>query len=100
MVSNVAVAAELGYLTVPDGLLVSLDELGELPANRQLILSTGSQGETHSAVALIAAGEHKYVQTEPGDLVIFSSRVIPGNERVIGRAINALLRRSQRLRQT
>jgi ribonuclease J len=93
MVANVAVAAELGYLTVPEGLLVSLDELGELPADRQLILSTGSQGETHSAVALIAAGEHKYVQTEPGDLVIFSSRVIPGNERVIGRAINALLRR-------
>jgi ribonuclease J len=93
MVSNVAVAAALGYLTVPDGLLVSLDELSALPANRQLILSTGSQGETNSAVALIAAGEHKYVQTEPGDLVIFSSRVIPGNERVIGRAINALLRR-------
>jgi ribonuclease J len=93
MVSNVAVAAELGYLRVPEGLLVSLDDLEELPVNRQLILSTGSQGETNSAVALIAAGEHKYVQTEPGDLVIFSSRVIPGNERVIGRAINALLRR-------
>ena len=93
MVGNVAVAAELGYLTVPDGLLVSLDELAELPAERQVILSTGSQGETNSAVALIAAGEHKYVQAEPGDLVIFSSRVIPGNERVIGRAINALLRR-------
>ena len=93
MVGNVAVAAELGYLTVPDGLLVSLDELAELPAERQVILSTGSQGETNSAVALIAAGEHKYVQAEAGDLVIFSSRVIPGNERVIGRAINALLRR-------
>ncbi len=93
MVGNVAVAAELGHLSVPDGLLVSLDELAELPANRQVILSTGSQGETNSAVALIAAGEHKYVQAEPGDLVIFSSRVIPGNERVIGRAINALLRR-------
>ena len=93
MVGNVAVAADLGYLTVPDGLLVSLDDLADLPADRQVILSTGSQGETHSAVALIAAGEHKYVQTEPGDLVIFSSRVIPGNERVIGRAINALLRR-------
>jgi ribonuclease J len=93
MVGNVAVAAELGYLTVPEGLLVSLDELAELPGERQVILSTGSQGETNSAVALIAAGEHKYVQAEPGDLVIFSSRVIPGNERVIGRAINALLRR-------
>jgi ribonuclease J len=58
-----------------------------------MILSTGSQGETHSAISLIAAGEHKYVDAGPGDLVIFSSRVIPGNERVIGRAINALLRR-------
>jgi ribonuclease J len=93
MVGNVAVAAELGYLTVPDGLLVSLDELAALAPERQVILSTGSQGETNSAVALIAAGEHKAVQAEPGDLVIFSSRVIPGNERVIGRAINALLRR-------
>lgn len=93
MMSNVAVAAELGYLRVPEGLLVSLDELDDLPAARQLILSTGSQGETHSAISLIAAGEHKYVQAGPGDLVVFSSRVIPGNERVIGRAINALLRR-------
>jgi ribonuclease J len=93
MVNNVAVAAELGYLKVPERLLASLEELAELPARRQLILSTGSQGETNSAMALIAAGEHKYVQAEPGDLVVFSSRVIPGNERVIGRAINALLRR-------
>jgi ribonuclease J len=93
MVANVAVAAELGYLDVPGGLLASLDELAELPPSRQLILSTGSQGETNSAMALISAGEHKYVQVEPGDLVVFSSRVIPGNERVIGRAINALLRR-------
>jgi len=93
MVANVAVASEMGYLKVPEGLLVSLEELGELPARRQVILSTGSQGETHSAVSLIAAGEHKYVEVGPGDLVIFSSRVIPGNERVIGRVINALLRR-------
>jgi ribonuclease J len=92
MVGNVAVASELGYLRVPEGVLVSFEELGELPPERQVILSTGSQGETNSAVALIAAGEHKYVRVEPGDLVIFSSRVIPGNERVIGRAINALLR--------
>ena len=93
MVANVAVASEMGYLKVPEGLLVSLEELGELPARKQVILSTGSQGETHSAVSLIAAGDHKYVEVAPGDLVIFSSRVIPGNERVIGRVINALLRR-------
>jgi ribonuclease J len=93
MVANVAVASEMGYLKVPGELLVSLEELDRLPARKQVILSTGSQGETHSAVALIAAGEHKYVEVGPGDLVIFSSRVIPGNERVVGRVINALLRR-------
>ncbi|HJV54988.1 MAG TPA: ribonuclease J [Methylomirabilota bacterium] len=93
MVSNVAVAAELGYLQVPEGLVMPLEDLAELPAQRQVILSTGSQGEPNSAISLIAAGDHKYVQTSPGDLVIFSSRVIPGNERVLGRVINALLRR-------
>jgi ribonuclease J len=93
MFTNVTVAQELGHLTVPDGLIMPLEDLAELPAQRQVILSTGSQGEPNSAIALIAAGEHKYVQAGPGDLVIFSSRVIPGNERVIGRAINALLRR-------
>ena len=93
MVANVAVAAELGYLRVPTGLVLPLEDLAELPAQRQVILSTGSQGEPNSAISLIAAGEHKYVQANPGDLVIFSSRVIPGNERVLGRVINALLRR-------
>jgi len=93
MVSNVTVAAELGYLRLPDGLVQPLEDLAELPPQRQLILSTGSQGEPNSAIALIAAREHKLVQAGAGDLVVFSSRVIPGNERVIGRAINALLRR-------
>jgi ribonuclease J len=93
MVANVAVAAELGYLRIPDGLILPLEDLAELPAQRQVILSTGSQGEPNSAVSLIAAGEHKYVQAGAGDLVIFSSRVIPGNERVLGRVINSLLRR-------
>jgi ribonuclease J len=93
MMTNVAVAQDLGYLTVPEGLIVPLEELAELPARRQVIVSTGSQGEPHSAISLVAAGEHKYVQTGPGDLVVFSSRVIPGNERVVGRVINALLRR-------
>jgi ribonuclease J len=92
MERNVAVAAELGYLQIPDGVLLPLEELVALPRSRQLILSTGSQGETHSALALMAASEHKYVQIERGDLVIISARVIPGNERTVGRVINALLR--------
>jgi len=89
---NVAIAAELGYLRVPAGLIVPLEALAEVPASRQVILSTGSQGEPHSALALMAAGEHKYVRVERGDLVIISARVIPGNERTIGRVVNALYR--------
>jgi ribonuclease J len=92
MQKNVALAAELGYLHVPEGVLLPLDELSRLPAHRQVVLSTGSQGEPNSALALMAAGEHKYAQIESGDLVILSSRVIPGNERTVGRVINGLYR--------
>jgi ribonuclease J len=93
MQRNVAVAAGLGVLHVPEGVLVPLEDLVKLPRERQIILSTGSQGEPHSALALMAAAEHKYVQVERGDLVIISARVIPGHERTIGRVVNALLRR-------
>jgi ribonuclease J len=92
MEKNVAIAAELGYLTLPPGLLRPLEELVTLPPDRQVILSTGSQGEPNSALALMAAGEHKYVQVARGDLVVISARVIPGNERTVGRVINALYR--------
>ncbi len=92
MEKNVRIASELGYLRVPEGVLESLEAVAALPASRQLIVSTGSQGEPNSALALMAAGEHKYVRIERGDLVIISARVIPGNERTVGRAINALFR--------
>jgi len=93
MERNVAVAADLGYLTVPEGLIRPLEDVVGLPPQRQLILSTGSQGEPHSALSLMAAGEHKYCQIARGDLVVLSARVIPGNERTIGRVINQLYRR-------
>jgi ribonuclease J len=64
-----------------------------MPPARQVILSTGSQGEPNSALSLMAAGDHKYFEIGPGDLVILSSRVIPGNERTVGRIINDLYRR-------
>jgi ribonuclease J len=92
MERSVAIAAELGYLRVPPGLLLPLEDLVALPAERQVILSTGSQGEPNSALALMAAGEHKYAQIARGDLVVLSARVIPGNERTIGGVINALYR--------
>jgi ribonuclease J len=92
MVGNVGIASELGYLTLPEGVIVPLEELADLPPHRQVLLSTGSQGEPNSAIALMAAEEHKHVQIEEGDLVILSARIIPGHERVIGRVINALFR--------
>lgn len=92
MQKNVAIASELGYLRVPPGVLRPLEEVVALPADRQVILSTGSQGEPNSALALMAAGDHRAVQVERGDLVIISARVIPGHERTIGRVVNALLR--------
>jgi len=92
METTVRLAAELGYLRVPDGTLVPLDELSALPPYRQVIISTGSQGEPNSALALMAAAEHKYLQVMEGDLVVLSARVIPGHERTITRVVNQLLR--------
>src|SRR5437762_11636059 len=92
MEKNVAIASELGYLRVPSGLLAPLEEMVALPPERQVILSTGSQGEPNSALALMAAGEHKDGQIARGDLVVISARVIPGHERTVGRVINALYR--------
>ena len=93
MEKNVRVASDLGYLRVPADLVMPLDDLVALPSGRQVILSTGSQGEPNSALSLLATGEHRAMQVQRGDLVIISARVIPGNERTIGRVINALLRR-------
>ena len=90
--TSVRLAAELGYLGVPEGAVLPLEELSALPSYRQVILSTGSQGEPNSALALMAAGEHKYLQVNQGDLVILSARVIPGHERTITRVVNQLLR--------
>jgi ribonuclease J len=90
---NTRIAAELGILRVPDGLILPLEDVAALPPSRQLILSTGSQGEPNSALALMAVGEHKYVTIEREDLVVISARIIPGNERTVGRLINALFRR-------
>ena len=92
METSVRLAAEHGYLRVPDGVLLPLEELSGLPAYRQVIISTGSQGEPNSALALMAAAEHKYLRVTDGDLVILSARIIPGHERTVMRVVNQLLR--------
>ena len=93
MIANTRIAADMGYLKIPPGVLVRLDELRHLSPAETVIIATGSQGEPLSAIARIAAGEHKQIEITPGDTVIFSARVIPGNERSIARTINQLLRR-------
>jgi ribonuclease J len=97
MVANTRIAAELGYLRIPDSTLVGLDELERLPVAQRVIVTTGSQGEPLSAIARMAVAEHKQVQISPGDTVIFSARVIPGNEKSIARTMNGLHRQGARV---
>jgi ribonuclease J len=97
MVANTRIAGELGYLRIPEATLVSLEELQRLPPARAVIVTTGSQGEPLSAISRVAAGEHKQLRVAPGDTVIFSARVIPGNEKSIARTINRLLRQGARV---
>ena len=93
MAANVRIAGELGYLRVPPDTLLRLDELHRLPPDQGVVITTGSQGEPLSAVARMAVGEHKQLEIQPGDTVIFSARVIPGNEQSIARTVNQLLKR-------
>ena len=93
MVQNLAIGQALGYLRVPPGLIVDLGELQKLPPERVALLTTGSQAEPLSALTRIAMNDHKQVQVAPGDTVIFSSKMIPGNEKPIGDVINHLHRR-------
>ena len=97
MTANVRIASELGYLKIPPDSLVRLDELRQLPPAQGVIITTGSQGEPLSAVARMAVGEHKQIEILPGDTVIFSARVIPGNEKSISRTVNQLFKRGARV---
>jgi ribonuclease J len=89
MVRNMSIAADLGYLHVPDGVVVDLKEAARLPSSRVVYMSTGSQGEPMSALARMANRDHTIV-LETGDTVILASSLIPGNENAVYRVINAL----------
>jgi ribonuclease J len=93
MVANVRIARQLGYLHIPDDLLMDLKELPRMPREQVCIISTGSQGEPRSSLIRIAMNDHKQIKLERGDTVILSSRVIPGNERTISELINHLYMR-------
>jgi ribonuclease J len=92
MVRNMAIARDLGYLTVPPGVLVEAKELADLAPERQVLVSTGSQGEPMSALSRIAQRNHNFVHIAEGDTVVLASSLIPGNENAVYRVINGLAR--------
>jgi ribonuclease J len=93
LVANAQIALDLGYLRIPRDMWVRLDELKNLADNEVVIITTGSQGEPMSVLSRIATDEHKTIKVKEGDVVILSAKMIPGNERSIGRIINHLFRR-------
>ena len=84
------VSTVLGYMDIPDNVIVNIDELNKLPKSRSVIISTGSQGEAMSALYRMAFSEHKQINVDSGDRVIISASAIPGNENMISRVIDEL----------
>ncbi len=97
MVRNMDIAAELGNLHVPAGVLVSLKEIMLLPPNQRVFMSTGSQGEPRAVLARIAAGTHSRIVVGENDTVIFASSLIPGNENSVYKLINGLTKLGARV---
>ncbi len=93
IVSNAQIALNLGYLKMPYDTWLKLEDLTKLQDHEVVIITTGSQGEPMSVLSRIATGEHKHIKIKDGDTVILSAKMIPGNERSIGKIINHLFRR-------
>ncbi|AGA69975.1 hypothetical protein Desdi_2559 [Desulfitobacterium dichloroeliminans LMG P-21439] len=92
MINIVAIASELGYLKIPEGTLVDVDEIVNLPGNQACILTTGSQGEPMSALTRMAMSDHRRIEIQPGDTVIISANPIPGNEKSVSKTIDLLFK--------
>jgi ribonuclease J len=92
MIGNVRIAAERGYLTIPNGTLLDVRDADTISDNKLTILSTGSQGEPLSTLALMAYDRHKHLKVKPDDVLVLSSRFIPGNEKAINHIINQFAR--------
>src|SRR6266542_2632752 len=93
MTSSAEIAQDLGYIDVPDGLLIHPGEIKNFPAERVCVLISGTQGEPMSALSRAAVDSHKHAHIDPGDTVVLSSRIIPGNEKGIYRMVDHLFRR-------
>jgi ribonuclease J len=93
MVQNTKIARELGYLDIPDDLLIDINQASNLPPHQLTIMATGSQGEPTAAIGRLAYGRHHKLSIQEGDTVVLSAHPIPGNEEMIYRIINRLLQR-------
>ncbi|MGH8952692.1 MAG: ribonuclease J [Acidimicrobiia bacterium] len=93
MVRNMTIASDLGYLCIPDGLLMEINEAACLPESEVVLVSTGSQGEPLSALARMARGEHRQISIHQDDTVLLASSLVPGNEAAVYGVINGLVRR-------
>ena len=93
MINCVTIAQELGYLHIPDGLLIDIDEINHYPKDRVTLITTGSQGEPMSALSRMAFSDHRKVEVGPEDYIIISATPIPGNEKTVGRVVNELMKR-------
>ena len=92
MAKNVALARSMGLLHIPDDHLIDIEQIGDHDPRRVCVISTGSQGEPMSALALMAAADNKWISVGDGDLVVLSSHAIPGNETNVGKVIDGLCR--------
>ena len=92
MINVVSVASELGYLNVPEGVLIDIDSIRKYPPENIVIITTGSQGEPMSALHRMAFSDHRKVDVGPGDLIIISATPIPGNEKTVSRVVNELMK--------
>ena len=93
MENALRVSRELGYMEVPDGVMVDLNQIRSLPKHQVCIITTGSQGETMSAMRRIAFSTHRQIEIQPGDRIVMSASAIPGNENAISTVVNELYRK-------
>lgn len=90
IVNSVDISTELGYLKIPENVLIDLDKIGNIPPEKMALITTGSQGEPMSALTRISQSEHRQVGIKPGDTVIIAANPIPGNEKLVARTVNNL----------
>ncbi|MEE1053251.1 MAG: ribonuclease J [Acutalibacteraceae bacterium] len=93
MINVVNVAAELGYLKLPEGVLVDIDTIKNYAPHELVVITTGSQGEPMSALSRMASSEHRQVEISAGDMIIISATPIPGNEKLVSRVVNELMKK-------